>query len=118
MQQTIRKIIAMSMSIVMLFATLYFVPIEEAKGAVDTTYTYDGTNQQPYAGQKYVIIKADIPDNENSLFGSKGGPEQVTVQSGTIIGDNAFKGCTNLKTVYLSSSVAVIGKSAFEETGI
>ena len=106
------------MSIVMLFATLYFVPIEEAKGAVDTTYTYDGTNQQPYAGQKYVIIKADIPDNENSLFGANGGPEQVTVQSGTIIGDNAFKGCTNLKTVYLSSSVAVIGKSAFEETGI
>ena len=107
------------MSIVMLFATLYFMPIKEAKGAVDTTtYTYDGTNQQAYNGQKYVIIKADIPDKESSLFSLNGGPEQVTVQSGTIIGDNAFEGCTNLKTVYLSSSVAVIGKNAFEGTGI
>lgn len=105
------------MSIVMLFATLYFVPVEEAKGATSTTFIYDGTNGSSYNGEKYLIVQADIPDNAN-YFMNNAGLEQVTVQSGTIIGDNAFKGCTNLKTVYLSSSVAVIGKNAFEETGI
>lgn len=105
------------MSIVMLFATLYFVPVEEAKGATSTTFIYDGTNGSSYNGEKYLIVQADIPDDAN-YFRNNAGLEQVTVQSGTIIGDNAFEGCTNLKTVYLSSSVAVIGKNAFEGTGI
>lgn len=106
------------MSIVMLFATLYFVPIEEAKGATSSdVFEYDGTNGEAYSTQSYVVIKADIPDKA-SFFKGKQTIKQVTVQSGAIIGDEAFKGCTNLKTVYLSSSVAVIGKNAFEGTDI
>ena len=81
MQQTIRKIIAMSMSIVMLFATLYFVPVEEAKGATSTTFIYDGTNGSSYNGEKYLIVQADIPDDAN-YFRNNAGLEQVTVQSG------------------------------------
>ena len=99
-------------------------------------YEYEdgkATNVHYYSGDLTGKTEIEIPstlngysvislNNENSneeaigLFGKAwGGPQNVKISEGTItIGNNAFRGYSNLTSIELPNSVSNIGQSAFE----
>ena len=72
-----------------------------------TLVKYNGTAEN-------VFIPASVVDIGNEAFAGNTNLRSVTLSEGTYtIGINAFSGCSNLASVVMSDTVSTIGDSAF-----
>ena len=114
MKRTFKKII-LTASAIMLFAALLcfgagaFEATTECGENVMVTYNSD-TKSLTFSGT------GDMWDFYNSPFITANGfnVEKIVFGKGvTSVGENAFSGCENLKTVKLSDTITSIGENAF-----
>lgn len=84
---------------------------------VEKSYEYgtDGVTVNKYlATGKQIVIPDTITAIGTGAFLDYSRLENITFNNVTDIGENAFKGCTNLKSVIILPQVTVIGDEAFQ----
>lgn len=109
-----KKALALILSLVLILSC---VPVGFSVYGADTTC---GLNAQYELDERTGLVTISgtgaIFGNESSPFTNNSSVRNIVVNSGiTEIGENAFAGCTNLKTVQLPNTLTHISDSAFKD---
>lgn len=117
MKKYSKKILSIILAVILAFGVL---PMAGFSGdTVDTTpyereFVKGGTGWTFYSNGELVITKDYVPVYPSPWFGYARDVLGVSIQEGvTEIGTGEFEGCCSLRTVYIPSTVATIGKDAF-----
>lgn len=99
----------------------------DMSGATIDKITTDASGTQAFVPLSYSHIACKnvfLPKSQDGIIPNNFGSqftevlESIVIPTGTSLGDNAFTGKTNLKSVKLPAGLVSIGKNAFTRTGI